>query len=335
MTALETARLELTELRDLIQAYHEADVAEWSAEWVTLQSLYRREAQLHRQFRLLSGDADVEVVVSGGAERRNRVDASFLGTFLMELHASVEALVQAIMHGEQERGEHPADVLSSASLLVGSAAPTGSLVVSLEGPADRPAQTGTDGTLTPPPFDEAIGRLLDVFDASAGDDRTQLVAAITGLGSRRAQSHVTEIARAFATTGTRARVVHRSSVAPVAREASITPEAAARLRAILTETVRTTRVVEMVGRLSGVRWGSGIFDLEIGEGAAREAISGRVVADLRETVRAGVFDNIVRAELEETVITAPIDEEPRLSYRLIGVRLLGDDQSHDRATLGL
>jgi hypothetical protein len=85
------------------------------------------------------------------------------------------------------------------------------------------------------------------------------------------------------------------------RQARITAGATERLQEVLSRTTSETSIVVMTGQLSGLRWVKGIFDLEVPYGEETVVISGRVSADLRAAADA-IFDQIVRAELERTIV---------------------------------
>jgi hypothetical protein len=296
MTPLEALRAELEDLSRVLEATAGSGTEPWSPEWMAKQSLLRRQADLAHQISLMEGTAEVEVRLAGGAEQRNEVPADFLGGFLQAFQGAVASIVQSLLHGETERGQLPADVLSASRLRVGAAAP-GSFIVQMTGPVERNIQMGIDTTEGPPPFDEAVDRVLEVLQAAEGDvDIERLQSAIVEIGSPRAVGHVTEMARALARTGTTAMLTERSPFRGEPREARVSSLAANRLHEVLSRTKQDTTTVFMTGQLSGLRWTKGIFDLEVEIGEETVVISGRVTADLRASASAR-FDQVVRAEL--------------------------------------
>lgn len=326
MSRLHSLRAELQDLTSLLGATASSGGDEWSPEWMAKQGMFRRQADLSHQISLLEGTAEVEIQLIGGAERRNEIDANFLGEFLQQLQQAVASIVQALMHGDQPRGPFPMDVLGSSTLHVGAAAP-GSFIVQMSGP-ERNQQLTLDPHEAQPPFDEAIDRVLDLLQATGdGVDTDQLETAIAEIRSPRAIGHVQDLARSLARTGTSATITGRSPFGDEPREAEISARAAERLQEVLSRTKQETRRVFMTGQLSGVRWTKGIFDLEVPYGDEIVVINGRVSGDLRAAVSAS-FDRLVRAELEHTVTRTEFNEVPKDTYLLVGVTLVADDIPH-------
>jgi hypothetical protein len=298
-----------------------ADTAEeWSPEWMALNSIATQQAELHDLRSMLMGESDVEIQLQGGAEKAHRVEAGFLAAFLDTFQSTVSSVVQALTTGATELGPIPARAIDASTMRVASVAP-GSFVIRLDGPerfVDVPMLGDDDEPL--PEFDAAVARLMDVFDASQADlTGEELREAVIQLGGQRSSSHMMELARTIARSGTRAELVHRSEFLAVPRRSGISTGAAGRLHELLSETGQTTRVVVMRGTLSGVRWKNQTFDLDVPEGDDITTIHGSVVTAIRDRVR-DLFDGPVRAELEETVTTGPAIEEPRTTYRLVDVR---------------
>ncbi len=318
MNRLELLRAELEDLGRVLEATSRSGNEEWSPEWMAKQTLLGRQADLAHQISLLEGTAEVEIRLAGGAERRNEIGADFLGGFLQGLQLTVASIVQTLMHGETERGPLPADVLAASMLRVGAAAP-GSFVVHMSGPPDRNAQLTMEMDEAPPPFDEAMDRVLDVLQAAEGEvDLERLQDAIAEVRSPRAIGHVRDMVRALARSETTAVITERSPFAAEPREARVTAVSAERLHEVLSRTTQATAREFRTGQLSGLRWTRGIFDLEVPFGDETAVISGRVSADLRVAADA-VFDQVVRAELERTVTKTEFTDEPKETYLLVGV----------------
>ncbi len=318
MTRLDSLREELDDLSRVLDLTAESGQTEWSPEWMAKQTMLRRQADLAHQISLLEGTSEFEVRLVGGAEQEHEVGADFLGTFLRELQWTFASIVQSLTHGETERGPLPADVLNASMLRVSAAAP-GSLIVHMSGPPGRAEQMQMDASETPPPFDEAMDRVLDVLQATEGDvDIERLQQAIADVRSPRAMGHVEKFVRELARTQTTAVVTERSPFADEPRQARITAGAAERLQEVLSRTTSETAREFRTGRLSGLRWTKGIFDLEVEFGEETVVISGRVSADLRAAADA-IFDQVVRAELERTVVRSEYAETTKETYLLLGV----------------
>ena len=131
-----------------------------------------------------------------------------------------------------------------------------------------------------------------------------------------------ELSAALAKSGTTATLIQRSPLAEGLREVRVPQLAAGRLLEALSKTEQTTTTVVEMGRLSGVRWGKAIFDLEVTrepEGRAYvEMLSGRVISDIRPAVDS-LFDKVVRATLERTVTKTDADQREQVRYRLVDV----------------
>lgn len=317
MTRLEQLRAQFDEVTGLIAASADVDAEEWSPEWMTRQSLLQSQSDLAHQIRLHEGNSEVELRLVGGAETRHEIDAQFFGHVLQHLQGAVSGMVQTLMRGVSPgRGKYPLDVVRASELKVAALRP-GSFVVHLSGP-ERAQQLALDKS-PPPPFDEALERVLDLFDAATLDPEDEdLENAIGEVRSTRALVHISEIAKALARTDTTASITERSPFADRPREATVTARAARRLQGILSHTRQETEQVYYVGILSGVRWTRGIFDLEVARDHETEVISGRVRSDLRPYVSA-VFDRRVRAELERTYTWTGLTDEPSVTWLLTDV----------------
>ena len=323
MTTRDVIRAELTDLGRLIEAFQSAGLPEWSPEWVALQGLLRRQADLLHRAELAEGKAEVEITLVGGAERDSTIEAAFLGDFVSRVQSTFGSLVQAIMYGEETaRGKLPSLVLETAALRVAPAAP-GSFKLLLDGPR-RVAVLTLEGEEQEPPFDEALDRIVEVLHAAEDEnDPEALRAAIADLGSHRAVGDMRELSAALAKSGTTATLIQRSPFAEGLREVRVPQLAAGRLLEALSKTEQTTTTVVETGRLSGVRWGKAIFDLEVtrepeGGPSYVETLSGRVISDIRPAVDS-LFDKVVRATLERTVTKTDADQREQVRYRLVDV----------------
>lgn len=311
-------RSELNALNSVLQEFTDGAPAELSPEWMALQSLLQRQEELLHEARLLEGVADVRVTLLGGAESRHLIDADFLGAFLRDFQGAVAAIVQVVMHGAStERGQLPGDVLAASALRV-AATPAGSFEVLLDGPIARGAQLTIEGELEVAPFDEAVEQVLNVIDGATGENLTErLQGVVADIESERALGHIRSLAHSLASTGTAAAIVQRTPTRDTPREARITATNAERLQQFLERTDQTTDTVYRIGQLSGVRWTSGSFDLEV-EGQPTEVVRGRVVRDLRDAIRPA-FDTRVRAELQRTVTRTPGAPQGRVRWLLVGL----------------
>lgn len=89
------------------------------------------------------------------------------------------------------------------------------------------------------------------------------------------------------------------------------------MRTVLERTEQSTQTVDVRGILTGVRWKSGVFDLEPADGS--DLISGKVVSELRDAVRAH-FDQPGLFELEKTTTRTEVHDQSTTTYRLIGIQ---------------
>lgn len=322
MSDVESLRAELADLNEVLSALGEGQPEEYSAEWMGWQSLLTRQAELFHQLEITEATFPLSVSLHGGAVLGNTVRAGFLGEFLKEFQDTLAAAIQTVMHGvETTRGRLPMDVLEAAHLRIVATAP-GSFVVGLEGPP-RTVQEALDidglEDEPPPPFDEAFERLMDVLSAVETDvSGERLAVAIGDLGGARSLRHLVELAKSIATTGTGATFARRDPFDDRVREARLSALGASRLRQVLSRTEQDLDYVELTGVLSGVRWKTGLFDLEVVTDGDREVYSGRVVRDLRDSIRSA-FDRRVRVVLERTVTRTPVEGQESTTYRLIHV----------------
>lgn len=84
----------------------------------------------------------------------------------------------------------------------------------------------------------------------------------------------------------------------------------------MSRTQQSTIELLIDGRLSGVRWKSGVFDLEPLDGA--ETITGKIASEIREDVQV-VFDTPVKAVVERTVTKTEVEGSETTTFRLVGV----------------
>ena len=325
---LKSARAELQDLKDVLRSYVDEPPPEWSAEWFSWQSLLQRDAELHHQIRLLEGTADVEITLLGGAEGDHRVKADFLGRFLEHLQGAVGAAAQNLIHGDRGvRGALPRDVLGAATLRV-AATPAGSFRLLIDGPVGRAAQTTMEGEEEIPAFDLAVRWVLDLLATSEAGDDDALLSTLSDIGSRRALEHVRKLMHSVTQTQTTAKIVQRGLFQATPREGRLSPALAEHLETVLTTTVQSTVTIRRSGRLSGVVWRRGLFELEAESDRGPDVISGRVVADLRPIVQSH-FDTWVDAALEQTTTTLA-NGDTRITYRLVALDA-GDWASADVA----
>lgn len=322
MSGIESLSAELADLSQVLASWGVGEPEEFSAAWMGWQSLLTRQAELLHELQLQQAEFPVSASLHGGAVLGHTLRASFLGDFLKGFQGAIAAVIQTVMHGaETTRGRLPTDVLEASTLRILATAP-GSFVVGLAGPERNHQETleieGLDEE-PPPPFDEAIDRLMDVLSAVETDVAGErLAAAIGDLGGSRAMKHLSELTKTMANTGTAATLARRDPFEDHVREARLSASGANRLRQVLSRTEQDIDYLELTGVLSGVRWRTGLFDLEVEQAGAREAYSGRVVRDLRDSIRSA-FDRRVRAILERTVTRTPVEGRASTSYRLIRV----------------
>src|SRR5450759_3456525 len=98
MTSAEAVQSELERLSHVLEAIQTQEYEEWSAEWLTVQSLLGRQADLFHELGLLEGSAQYQITLMGGAERGHEIDSDFLGQLLRALQGTVGAAVQSVMH---------------------------------------------------------------------------------------------------------------------------------------------------------------------------------------------------------------------------------------------
>lgn len=327
MTRIEAVREELADLAGVLRDYRDAAPAPWTPQWMSLQSLLSRQAELTHEAELLEGVSEFEIRLVGGAELNHGVEANFFGQFIDRVQATVSAIVQSVLHGDVgARGQFPADVLTASMMRVEPGTP-GSFVIHLKGP-QRAARRALDGEQEIPPFDEAVDRVLSLLQAAAAEQETDaLRAAVADVGSHRAVQGMAELVSALASSGTGATFVQRSPFEEELREARLPARVAARLHEVLSRTHQTTETIHETGKLTGVSWTRWRFDLEVTRGEPPEGgapivevLTGRIIGDIRDAVR-DAFDQVVRAEIERTTTVTEADRREHVSYRLVGVRL--------------
>jgi len=315
VTELNVAHEELADLNGVLSDYDRDTPEPGSPEWLTYAALLNRQADLLHEIRLLEGHADLEITLVGGAEADHRVRADFLGKFIWDLQAALGAIAQTFVHGERgTRGVLPRDVLNASTLRVAPSAP-GSFVLLIDGPFERAAQLTIEGQEELPPFDEALGSLVELVAASERADNEAIGRVLAEIGSRRALVHIQGLVHRLTGSGTSASVIQRGPITGLPREVRLTIQGALRLEGVLATTVQTTTTTAMTGRLSGVLWRSGIFELEAEVDGP--VIRGRIANALRVAVQAR-FDTVVDAVLERTT-TILADGEEHLTWRLVGL----------------
>lgn len=322
MIRLEDVVAEIQALNDVATAFQDTDTAtaeEWSPEWMALQSIQARQIELQDLRRILEGESDVELSLSGGAEHQSKIEVGFVAKFLDSFQDTVAAVVQALTTGATERGAIPAAVVSASQMRLAASAP-GSFIVRIDGPerfANVPIVGDDDEPL--PEFDAAIARVMDVFDSAFHDIAgEELRNSIIELGGKRASSHFKNLAQIVGRSGTTTELIHRSDFLEAPRTARLTAETAERLFGLLSETEQMTTVEVILGKLTGVRWKNQTFDLEV-EAEPPETVHGSVVTAIRDQIK-NLFDRPVRAEVEITTTTTQVTEQPTVSYRLVDVR---------------
>lgn len=314
MTRLEIARDEFADLTEVLGHYEGRPPAPGAPESLTYDSLLARRADLLHEIRLLEGHADLEIRFIGGAESTNRVRADFLGKILWDIQGTLGAVAQTFVHGERgARGVLPRDILNASMLRVTSSAP-GSFVLLMDGPFDRPAQLTLEGGEEIHPFDEALTSIVQLIDASEHNHPGEIGRVLAQIGSPRAFAHIRALVRHLVGSQTSAVFVHRPGATNTPHEARLNLETAGRLESVLATTVQTTETVTIAGRLSGVLWRSGIFELETIGG---QVLRGRVTNSLRDAVQ-GQFDRLVDAVLERTSTTL-VDGGEHLTWRLVAL----------------
>ncbi len=292
------------------------DIEPLSAEWITMQSLLVRQADLLHELAVAQSRYEFEVALSGEAIVGSSVETGFLGKVLESVQATVWSVAQSLMIGERRGGSFGREVVDAGALRLVASEP-GSFKVGFVGP-DRSIQRSFEDEEEPlPVFDDAVSRILDVIDTVETDIEGQhLTAALSQLGGHRALGHLKKLTGILASHQTGARVVQRipfDNLSP--REATLSPGGARRMQLILSRTASETETLQLRGRLSGLRWRTPSFDLEIVDA---EPLTGSVARELRDELRAA-FDMDVVAEIERTVTRSEIAGDQTVTYRLVGI----------------
>jgi hypothetical protein len=323
MSSIERLQEEIAELANLLEPLDQEDLAEWSPEWMSRQSLLTRDTELRHALELAKGDFEFEIRLVGERVHEESIEVSFLGRFLDELQATLNAVGQSIMFGSlvSQKGRFRVDVLDASSLRMVATQP-GSFVIGLEGP-ERDRQLSfldDDEADALPVLDEAISRVLDVIDVAENDVAGEgMTRALGELGGERPLKKLIKLAGLMASNGTSTVLIDRSPFSSAVRESTLTSAGARRLETILSRTHSSTESLRVEGRLTGVRWKSGVFDLEpLDEG---DAISGRIASELRDDVRA-VFDRPVVTTIERTTVQTEIEGTGTTTFRLVGIESL-------------
>lgn len=311
---------ELTELSELLADYPQ-DLEPWSPEWMMRQSLVARQTEIFQLQAIESGEDEIELAIVGDPVIAGTIDSSFLGRFLSETQMTISSVAQTIVHGETRRGNLSADVLESSTLRLAGTR-RGSFVLGFQGPLRHaePAllQTSELEEEAPlPVFDEAFGKVLDLFDAVEQDTASErLPEAIADLGGRRPLTHLEKVAKLVAGNGVAATATSRSRFLSEPRSSGISTAGARRLANALSRTSVEIETFASRGHLSGVRWrGSSLFDLELEDG---QILSGKIARDLRDAVR-DAFDREIVATLEKTTTRVDVAEQARVTYQLVGI----------------
>jgi hypothetical protein len=321
VSELEAIRQELSQVGVLISSAV-PEVEEWSAEWMSQQSLLRRQAELLHQASLLENDYDLEIHLQGDAVHGHVVEASFAGQFLNLLQTAVAAVMQGIIGETGTRGSFSEAVLAKTELRL-VATGRGSFMVALEGPR-APVQTelGEEAAASDA-LDEALDRLMAVVTAAGADiDSGRFRQAISDLGGHRAVTRTVELSNLLFQHDTSARFVHRRRFDRSPVETRLSVPVARRLGSALDEARTTQASQTLMGILSGMRWSSQKFELEVEE--TGEIIEGSVALALRHTVRSA-FDRRVEATVMKTTVTTSVEGEESNSYSLIDLRIAPGD----------
>lgn len=308
------------ELADLAEVLASAENAEpWSAAWANRQSLLMRQNELFDAAARLGSEFELEVQLAGPAAAANSVPATFMGHFLAELQLTVSSAVQAIVSAATDRGPFGQSVSGASAMNVVGARP-GSFILGLAGPPNRSVQLEiVDPSDQPlPPFEEALERIFVVLDLVESDVAAgELPEAVSNLGHR-AVRHLNELAGSLSSADLAARIVHHSPFLDKERESGLSPSGARRLETLLSRTEQTTDHFAAVGTLTGVRWRSRRFDLEVPEGAHQGTYSGSIPDELRDAVREH-FDRPALVTIERTTTKTALGGEDSLSYRVVEV----------------
>jgi hypothetical protein len=289
----------------------------WTPEWMARESLLSRQTEVLQQVAIEAQEFEVEVAISGEPVLSGSIESGFLGRFLTEAQMTISSVAQAIMRGDKPKGPLGVDVLENSKLRLVATQP-GSFVLGFVGPVrhSEPTMPEVDDDEVPPLplFDEALSKLLGVFDAVEHDVATErLPGAIADLGGHRAVRHLTELAKLVASHGAATSVTTRSPFLDKPRSVGLSSAGARRLSTMLSRTHVDVESLPITGSLTGIRWRSSLFDLELPDG---RVISGKVARDLRDVVR-NLFDRVVTARIDQTTTRMQLAEEATVTYQLV------------------
>lgn len=308
---------ELAHLADVLAVA--ADAEPWSAAWANRQSLLMRQNELFDAVARLGEEYELEVQIAGPVVVPNSVPANFMGRFLAELQLTVSSAVQAIVSAATDRGPFGQGVIGASAMSVVGARP-GSFILGLAGPPNRSVQLEiVDPSDQPlPAFEEAMERIFVVLDLVESDVAAgELPEAVSNLGHR-AVRHLNELAGSLSSADLAARIVQHSPFLEKQRESGLSPTGARRLETLLSRTEQTTDHFTEVGTLTGVRWRSRRFDLEVAEGVHEGTYTGSIPDELRDAVRQH-FDRPALITIERTTTKTAVEGEDSLSYRVVDV----------------
>jgi hypothetical protein len=295
------------------------DAEPWSAAWMGRQSLLTRQNEILELAARSAEEYEVEVGLIGPVTVPNSVPASFMGRFLAELQLTTASVVQGIISAATDRGPFGRDVLGASALNVVGARP-GSFILGLSGPAGRSVQLAMlddDEDQPVPAFEEAFDRILNVFDIAENDVvAAELPEVMVSLGGHRSLVHLTNLAATLSSFDISARFVQHSTFLAKRRESGLTPAGAPRLDTLLSRTEQTTNHFAAVGTLTGVRWRSRKFDLEVPEGEHAGSYTGSVPDELRDRVRQ-LFDRPALVTIERTVTRTAIEGDESYAFKLV------------------
>lgn len=320
MSAADSLRNQLRDLERILKPTLKRPQVPWSAEWMDTQSLLARQVELLHWLELEENPFEFELRLLGDEVRDSTMNAGSLGKVLAAFQEALYAIGDIMITGRSRvRGPYTGDVLEQVSLRISGIA-SGSFVIGMTGPSDRIAKLFLDDDASAevdqplPVFDDAIGRIFDVFDAAENEvDSDGLPEAISELGGHRALTKMIEVAKVLSASKIDTVAVNRSRFLPNPRECHLSAPGATRLRSVLSRTQLTTELVEMRGHLSGLRWPAGIFNLEVENGGS---ITGKVPLELREEIR-DFFDSSVTILVEKTSLDTEVEGESKITYRLV------------------
>jgi len=325
MSNVEYLESEIAEMHRVLAPLDEAELEQWSPEWVMRESLRTRFNDLLHEIEVARGEYELTFSFVGQRVLNHSIDASFLATFISRFQAVVSAVSDEIMFGVYQGARRvlPSDVLDQSTMRVVATSP-GSFELGIEGPRDRGVQLTIDTESDEMPiFDEATDRVFDVFESVEGGWLdSSLNEVIAALGSQRPASKMLELAQVLASNGTVATAYDRSKFKDAPREIPFTSTGARRIQSLLSATTRETVQFSVDGTLTGVRWRNRTFDVEVAEGSDDSlplVISGHIASELRQDIRSGRFDQPGVFLVERTTTRSATEDELAVSYRLVGL----------------